>query len=54
MLEPVEYSEWAAPVVAVAKKDGGIRLCGDFKVTVNQVLDIDQYPVPNRTNCLRV
>ena len=46
VLEPVEYSEWAAPVVPVAKKDGGIILCGDFKVTVNQVLDIDQYPVP--------
>ena len=35
-----------APIVAVPKQDGKFRICGDYKVTVNAALDIDQYPLP--------
>ena len=40
----VSQSDWAAPVVPVPKKDGTLRVCGDYKMTVKQCADVDQYP----------
>ena len=46
ILKPVDYSEWATPVVPVFKKDGTVRLCGDYRTTINSLIEVDQYPIP--------
>ena len=46
ILHPVQFSDWAAPIVPVVKKDGSIRICGDYKLTANRVSFTDQYPIP--------
>ena len=45
-MTPVTSSEWAAPIVPILKTYGTLRLCGDNKVTVNQALQPDLYPLP--------
>lgn len=46
IISPVDYSPWATPIVPVFKKNGQIRICGDFKVTVNPAIEIDQHYMP--------
>ena len=47
IIERVSHCEWAAPLVPVPKPDASIRLCGDYKVTVNPSLKIDAHSLPN-------
>ena len=46
VLEALQFSDWAAPIVPVLKSDKTVRICGDFKLTVNQVSKLDHYPIP--------
>ena len=41
-----KQSEWAAPILVVHKRDGGLQVCGDFKVTINPVICPQIYPLP--------
>lgn len=47
VLSPAEdVGGWGTPIVPVVKHSGGIRICCDFKVTLNPVLCDDKYPLP--------
>ena len=46
-LEPVQFSDWAAPIVPVLKADKlSVRIWRDFRQTVNPVLRLDCCPIP--------
>ena len=46
IIKPVQFSGWAAPIVPIVKGDGSIRICGDYKVTVNHAAKVETYPLP--------
>ncbi|XP_011874398.1 PREDICTED: uncharacterized protein K02A2.6-like, partial [Vollenhovia emeryi] len=46
ILTKVGNSEWATPIVPVLKANGTIRVCGDYKSTINSKLIIDEHPLP--------
>ena len=45
VLNKVDYSEWAAPIVVVNKPNGKVRICGDYKA-LNRLIKVDQHPIP--------
>ncbi|XP_063691270.1 uncharacterized protein LOC134823666 [Bolinopsis microptera] len=53
ILTKVEDSPWGTPIVPV-KKDGGqsVRICGDYKSTLNKCISTRQYPLPTVEECL--
>lgn len=52
VITPVSHSDWAAPIVPVTKRDSSVRVCGDYKLTANEVLKIEMYPFHALRTCL--
>ena len=52
LFEPLEYSELAAPIVPVRKSAGSMRICRDYKITVNKITQFDKYLVPKTEGLL--
>lgn len=46
VLIPVDNSEWGTPLVPLMKPSGELRICGDYKVTINRFLTDFKYPLP--------
>ncbi|GBP51893.1 Uncharacterized protein K02A2.6 [Eumeta japonica] len=46
ILEKVAYSQWGTPVVPVIKQNGKVRLCADYRATLNKNIEDDNYPIP--------
>ena len=44
ILKTVPYSEWPSPIVIVPTPDEAIKICADYKRTVNPI--IQKYPQP--------
>lgn len=46
IISKLEHSEWGTPVVPVVKPNGDIRLCADYKVTLNKLIKDENHPIP--------
>ncbi|XP_037820141.1 uncharacterized protein K02A2.6-like [Lucilia sericata] len=45
IINPVDNAEWAAPIVAVKKPNGKVRICGDYSSGLNDSLEPHMYPL---------
>ena len=43
----VNFSERVSFIILVLKRNGQVRICGDFKRVVNPILQINMCPIPN-------
>lgn len=46
ILVPINYSQYATPIVPVLKANGQVKIAGDFSITLNRDMLIEKYPLP--------
>ena len=46
VIKKTDNSPWASPIVVVPKADDTVRICGDYKSTINQSVEDEQYVLP--------
>lgn len=53
VISKVETCDYGSPLVCVMKKDGRMRVCADYSVTVNSFVEDFNYPLPKIDELLR-
>ena len=46
VIKKTDRSCWASPIVVVPKADNTVRICGDYKSTINKSVEDEQYVLP--------
>lgn len=46
ILEPATHSKWCTLIVTVLKSNGDVRICADYKCTINKALQEHPYQIP--------
>lgn len=46
IVKKVDFSDWASQIVLTPKKNGEIRVCCNYKRTINACLEDKIYPIP--------
>ncbi len=54
IISKIDRSDWAVPIVVVPKSDKSIRICGNYKVTINQNLEEETYLLPNKEDLFAI